>query len=154
MLMNATFDTLRQFFIADEWFFIESGGKDQLILRMSHWGENGRFPCQAEYDNNLGIFSFHSYFPINVPEEKCLKMAQFITMANYGIRIGNFEMDFERGAVRFRTSGDFDGQEINDLLVSSHVYPNVWMMDRYLPGLFAVVNSDEDPKEIMKTMEE
>jgi hypothetical protein len=63
-------------------------------------------------------------------------------------------MDFESGEVRFRTSIDFEGQGLSYALVSNHVYPNVWMMDRYLPGLFAVVYSDRESNEILKSIEE
>jgi|AutmiccommuBRH23_1029490.scaffolds.fasta_scaffold00223_62 hypothetical protein len=152
--MSVTFETIKQFFSEDEWFFVEVEDRDVLMLRMNHWGENGRFSCQAEYNQDQHIFYFYSYFPINVPEEKQMKMAEFLTRANYGIRIGNFEMDYEDGEVRFRTSIDFEGQDLSYVLVSNHVYPNVWMMDRYLPGLFAVVYGDASPTEILETIEE
>lgn len=152
--MNTTFETIKQFFSEDEWFFIDIEDQDMLRLRMNHWGENGRFSCQAEFNEKHQIFYFYSYFPINVPEDKQAKMAEFLTRVNYGIRIGNFEMDYENGEVRFRTSLDFEDQVLNYALISNHVYPNVWMMDRYLPGLFAVVYSEKDPEEILKTIEE
>lgn len=152
--MNTTFETIKQFFSEDEWFFIDMEDQDMLRLRMNHWGENGRFSCQAEFNEKHQIFYFYSYFPINVPEDRQAKMAEFLTRVNYGIRIGNFEMDYENGEVRFRTSLDFEDQVLNYALISNHVYPNVWMMDRYLPGLFAVVYSEKDPEEIIKTIEE
>jgi hypothetical protein len=152
--MSVAFETIKQFFSEDEWFYVESTNHGVLVLRMNHWGENGRFSCQAEYNEAQNIFYFYSYFPINVPEDKRVKMAEFITLINYGMRIGNFEMDFEDGEVRFRTSIDFEGQGLSHPLVSNHVYPNVWMMDRYLPGLFAIVYSDKIPNEILKTIEE
>lgn len=153
--MCLAFETIKQFFSDDEWFFVEveDEGVPSLQLRMNHWGENGRFACQAEYNEEQGIFYFYSYFPINIPEEKRTKMSEFLTRANYGIRIGNFEMDFEDGEVRFRTSIDFDNHALNNTLVSNHVYPNVWMMDRYLPGLFAVVYSEQNPEEILHSIE-
>lgn len=152
--MSIVFETIKQFFSEDEWFFFDVEDRDMLRLRMNHWGENGRFSCQAEYNEKQQIFYFYSYFPINVPEEKRQKMAEFLTRVNYGVRIGNFEMDFEDGEVRFRTSLDFENQELTYALVSNHVYPNVWMMDRYLPGLFAIVYSDKNPGEILDTIEE
>jgi hypothetical protein len=63
-------------------------------------------------------------------------------------------MDYEDGEVRFRTSLDIENHEVTHALVSNHVYPNVWMMDRYLPGLFAVVYSDKNPEEIINSIEE
>jgi len=152
--MSLAFTAIKQFFSEDEWYFVESVDRDVLVLRMNHWGEHGRFSCQAEYNETQAIFYFYSFFPVNVPEAQRMKMAEFITLANFGMRIGNFEMDFSDGVVRFRTSIDFEGQELNYSLVSNHVYPNVWMMDRYMSGLFAVVYSDRSPKEILETIEE
>ena len=152
--MSVTFETIKQFFSEDEWFFIDDEEGDKLRLSMNHWGENGRFFCKAEYNEKQKIFYFYSYFPINVAEDKRAKMAEFLTRVNYGIRIGNFEMDFEDGEVRYRASLDMENHEITHALVSNHVYPNVWMMDRYLPGLFEVVYSDKNPEEIINSIEE
>ncbi len=153
--MNLAFETIKQFFSEDEWFFVEEEDKSvsALQLRMNHWGENGRFSCMAEYNEKQRIFYFYSYFPINIPPEKRAKMAEFITRVNYGMRIGNFEMDIEDGELRFRTSIDFENSDLTYPLVSNHVYPNVWMMDRYLPGLFSVVYSEKSPEEILLTIE-
>ena len=152
--MSLAFDTIKQFFSEDEWYFVETEDRGALVLRMNHWGENGRFSCQAEYNQAQEIFYFYSYFPVDVPEDKRMKMAEFLTLVNYGMRIGNFEMDFTDGVVRFRTSIDFEGQELSYALVSNHVYPNVWMMDRYMSGLFAIVYTDRDPKELLESIEE
>ena len=46
------------------------------------------------------------------PEEMRVPMAEFLTRANYGLRIGNFEMDFEDGEVRYKSSVDFEGIEL------------------------------------------
>ena len=43
--MSTTFETIKQFFSEDEWFFIDIEDQDMLRLRMNHWGENGRFSC-------------------------------------------------------------------------------------------------------------
>ena len=86
--------------------------------------------------------------------EKRTAVAEFITRANYGMRVGNFEMDFNDGEVRFKISVDVDNHELTQALVSNHVYANVWTMDRYLPGLFAVVYSDISPLEALEKVEE
>ena len=59
--MNTTFETIKQFFSEDEWFFIDIEDQDMLRLRMNHWGENGRFSCQAEFNEKQQIFYFFSY---------------------------------------------------------------------------------------------
>ncbi|OJX40393.1 MAG: hypothetical protein BGO78_11045 [Chloroflexi bacterium 44-23] len=150
--MSELFDTLKSFFFNDEWFYIEVD--DRPLLRLNHWGENGRFSCQAEINENQKIFYFYSYFPVNVPPEKRSQIAELITRINYGMRVGNFELDYEDGEVRFKTSIDVENVDLSQALVSNHVYANVWTMDRYLSALFAVIYGNISPQEAADQIEE
>lgn len=145
-------EIIKQFFFNDEWYFTELDSRP--VLKTSHYGENGRFACEAEFNEEQQIFYFYSYFPINVPEAKRVLMAEFITRANYGLRIGNFEMDFEDGELRYRTSLDVENDQLSLSLVSNLVYSNVWTMDRYLPGLFEVVYGTSSPEEAIQKVEQ
>jgi len=42
--------------------------------------------------------------PVVIPEEHRLKMAEFISRANYGLILGNFEIDFLAGELRFKAA--------------------------------------------------
>ena len=45
--------------------------------------------------------SFYIYASYPEPADKCLAaMAEFITRANFGLKLGNFELDYESGEVR------------------------------------------------------
>jgi hypothetical protein len=150
--MSEMFEALKRFFFNDEWYYVEL--ESRPILRLNHLGANGRFTCQAEINEDQKIFYFYSFFPVNVPPEKRAAIAEFITRANYGMRVGNFEMDYNDGEVRFKISVDVENHELTQALVSNHVYANVWTMDRYLPGLFAVIYSDVNPLEALEKVEE
>lgn len=150
--MSEMFETIKTFFFNDEWYFTEM--ENRPVLKMNHYGENGRFPCEAEINEKQQIFYFYSFFPVTIPKEKRLAMAEFITRANYGLRLGNFEMDFEDGEVRYRTSVDVENDMLSISLVSNMVYPNVWTMDRYLPGLFEVVYGSSSPAQAILKVEE
>jgi hypothetical protein len=149
--MSEMFDTVKRFFFNDEWYYVEL--ESRPVLRLNHWGSNGRFTCQAEINESQNIFYFYSYFPVNVPSEKQAIVAELITRANYGMRVGNFEMDYEDGEVRFKTSIDVENNELTYALVSNHVYANVWTMDRYLPALFAVIFGTISALEALKKAE-
>ncbi len=43
-------------------------------------------------------------YPVKAPEEKRLAIAEFVARANDGLRIGNFELDFGDGEVRYKRS--------------------------------------------------
>jgi len=150
--VSQLFETLKSFFLNDEWFYIEV--EDKTVLRLNHWGENGRFSCQAEINEEQQIFYFYSFFPVNIPVEKRPIISELITRANYGMRVGNFELDYEDGEVRFKTSVDVENVELTTFLVSNHVYANVWTMDRYLPALFGVIYGNISPKDAVEQIEE
>lgn len=61
--------------------------------------------------------------------------------------IGNFEMDFTDGEIRYKTSIDVEGDKLSSALIKRLVYANVMMMDEYLPGIVSVTEGDMEPKD-------
>ncbi len=66
-------------------------------------------------------------------------MAEFLTRANYGLIIGNFELDFGDGEIRYKTSLDVEGDRLSQASIKQLVYTSVLTMDQYLPGIEAVI---------------
>lgn len=69
-----------------------------------------------------------------------------MTHANYGIFLGNFEMDLNDGEVRFKSSCQLNDSELTAEMVKRTVAVTVTMADRFFPGLMAVVYGGKDPK--------
>ncbi len=149
--MSEIFDTVTKFFNDDEWYFMQLGGKP--ILQMTFQGKNGKWTCYAQVNEEQYLFFFYSVCPVNTPEEKRPVVAEFITRANYGMKIGNFEMDYNDGEVRYKTSVDVENDRLSTVLISNLVYANVWTMDRYLSGLLSVIYSDVTPAEAIQKIE-
>ena len=63
-----------------------------------------------------------------------IAIAELLTRANYGIRIGNFERDYSDGEIRDKSSLDFECQSLTPTLIRNSIYPAVQTMDYYLPG--------------------
>lgn len=149
--MTELFETVQKFFTDDEWYFMQLD--NQTILQMGFQGRNGKWSCYAQVNDEQKLFFFYSVCPVNVPEDKRPLIAEFITRANYGIKIGNFELDFDDGEVRYKTSIDVENDDLTPALISNHVYANIWTMDRYLPGIMSVVYSDEEPIDAIQKIE-
>ncbi|HEY9747696.1 MAG TPA: YbjN domain-containing protein [Allocoleopsis sp.] len=94
--------TVIDFFTEDDWSFTKVQGEP--ILHMAFQSENGTYSCCAKIRENEEQFVFYSICPLVIPEAKRGAIAEFITRANYGMIIGNFEMDFEDGEIRYKTS--------------------------------------------------
>ncbi|WP_217360014.1 YbjN domain-containing protein, partial [Anabaena sp. UHCC 0253] len=74
--------------------------------------------------------------------------------ANYGMINGNFELDFNDGEIRYKTSIDVDGDKLSFALIKNLVYANVIMMDEYLPGIINVIESDISPELAINPIEQ
>ena len=150
--MGSLFDVMVQFFEEDDWNFMEiDSGK---ALKMGVSGSNGEYDCYAIVNEEGQTFQFISSFPVKVPENKRLLIAEFFTRANYGLNIGNFEMDFEDGDIRCRTSIDVEGDRLTPALVSNLVSTNIVLIDYYFPGIMKVIYGGVSPEEVIKSIGE
>jgi hypothetical protein len=126
---------------------------NEPLVHMQMTGKNGSWSFMAHCDDEADRFAAYSRAPIQVPAPKRAAVAEYLTRANWGLKIGNFEMDYSDGEVRYKTAMDTDGTCLNDELLGSMVFVNCAMMDRYLPGLMAVVFGDAIPEEAVKQAE-
>jgi hypothetical protein len=145
------FEMVIRFFTDDEWHFDIVEG--QTILTAGFRGENGSWRCFAQVKEDDEWFVFYSTLDSNVPENRRPAVAEYLTRANYGLVLGNFEMDFRDGETRYKTSISVEGDRLSTALIQSLVYINVLMMDRYLPGLMRVAYGDKDPAEEIAAIE-
>lgn len=123
------------------------------LVFMQMTGENGTWSFLAMCDDLKDRFSTISSAPIRVPVPKRAAAAEYLTRANWGLAIGNFELDYSDGEIRYKVSMDTDGIQLNEQLIGQAVAVNCRMMDRYLPGLMAVVFSNESPEEAIHGVE-
>jgi hypothetical protein len=149
--MSPILDVVTRFFQEDEWPFTPLEGKP--ILRTAFSGKNGNWNCFAQAREEQYRFVFYSVCAANTPENRRQAMADFLTRANYGMIIGNFELDFNDGEVRYKTSIDVEGDELTPALVKQMVYANVLTFDKYLPGIMKVMYTDVDPKAAVAEIE-
>jgi hypothetical protein len=160
--MGTIYDVMEAFFKQDEWPATKL--ENQPAMSMNFLGKNGRWSCYTRVEEEKQIILFYSYCPVKAPEEKRPILADFLTRANYGLYIGNFEMDYNDGEVRFKTSLDVEGNksvaeegkeptELSFALMKRLVYDNVGVMDKYLPGVMSVIYGGASPTEAIAKVE-
>jgi hypothetical protein len=146
------FDFLGTFLEKDGWYPTRVEG--EYLYKVGFSGDNGDMRCYAQVRVDQERFVFYAIAPMKAPEEKRMAMAEFLTRANYGLIIGNFEMDFSDGEVRYKSSLDFEGVELSEPLITHAIYPATNTMDEYLPGILKIIASDETPEKIIAEIEE
>lgn len=66
-------------------------------------------------------------------------MAEFICRANYGLKNGNFEMDFRDGELRYKCFVDCDEQIPSQSVIRDSIAVPAAMLKRYAPGIINVM---------------
>ena len=151
--MARVLDALNRFFEDDDWKIDPVEGHN--AVRMAFSGDAGKWACFAQAREDQEQMVFYSVFPVNVPEEHRTEVALFLTRANYGMILGNFEIDLRDGEVRYKTATDCEANaEIEPAMIKPHVYANVLTMDRYYGALQAVAAGEKDAAAAIQEVEE
>ena len=144
-------DLVIEFFRREEWNF--SVTRNPAILRVACEGESGQWYCYAQIDEAEQRFAFYSVCPYQASPAQLAKMAEYTSRANYGMTIGNFELDFADGEIRYKTSIDFQDNQPTLGSISQLVYTNILMMERYLPGILSIVKQDVEADAAIQAVE-
>jgi hypothetical protein len=145
------FATLGTFLEEDGWHAQRI--EDKFAYRAYYYGRNGEIRCYAQIRVDLQQFIFYAVATFRVAEEVRPQVAEYITRANFGLRIGNFEMDYSDGEVRYKCGLDFEGETLTPSLIKYNSYPAVQTMDHYLPGLLKVAFGGQSPVEAIAEVE-
>jgi hypothetical protein len=113
--------------------------EDQGWVATDGFGEHGSWLLVGQAYEERGQAAVYSVLPEKVPAEHRAAMAELHTRINYGLVLGNFEMDLEDGEVRFKASADFGGAEPDTPALKPLVAVALLQFDRWLPALRAVI---------------
>ncbi|AFZ24527.1 protein of unknown function (DUF1790) [Cylindrospermum stagnale PCC 7417] len=145
------FAAMVDFFKIDDWTCIKIEG--EAALQMAFSGKNGVCNCYAKAKEIEQQFVFYSICPVIAPKSKHQAIAEFIARANHDMIIGNFELDFNSGEIRYKTSINVEDGKLSFNCIKILVYTNVKMMDKYLAGILSVINDNVSPMSAIKQIE-
>ena len=132
---------------------VPTDNPDVRIARADLQGENGawRFYVEAHEDTRTVIC--YSILDTRIPKERRQAVADFLTRANFALILGNFEMDFDDGETRYKTSLTVGEDRLTAVLLGPLVAANTFTFDRYLPGLMRVAFGDKKPEDAISEIE-
>lgn len=96
----------------------------------------------------------YAILPEKVPRERRADAMEFVTRANYGINLGNFELDLRDGEVRFKSSLPCSKDCIPSQDVIERAIDIAFvMLDRYSVGLIRIMHSGMTAEEAISLVE-
>ena len=99
---------------------------------------------------NPACAAVYAVLPVSVGEEDAdakKRMAEFLCRVSCGLRIGSFEFDYDTGNIRYHVGVPAMNHSCGSLPVEEAVHIAASTIDRYAPGLTAVLFTDMSPKE-------
>lgn len=98
-------------------------------------------------------FVFYFEFGQKPSRQNIRNTVEFVTRANFDLLIGNFEMDYDSGMVRYKASLDFSGMELTALLVRNLILSAIYCVETYSAALSTVMEGLKDPKDAVEESE-
>ncbi len=89
----------------------------------------------------------YAYSPLKVDQDQLSRVARYITMANFGLKAGGFEMDYSDGEVRYKVF--LETRFLDELphgLIMHSIRVALGMMERYGDGLATLMMGYSDPE--------
>lgn len=146
---------IRNFLIADDWNFDfdEEKGIFRFGVNISGKLKHVNYFVPVHRDS----FTVYAISPINADSDDPLairEIAAFLSRANYGLRIGNFELDCDDGEIRFKVHTACNDITPSREMVKASIVIPAMMFERYSPGILSVIFTGESAEDAIKMCED
>lgn len=145
------FDKICRYLDQEEWTFTPK--RERGLIISSGTGSNGTYQMIIDVKEEDSILIVYVRLPAKVPQNKRLDIAEFITRANYGLMISNFELDFSDGDCRCKGSIDYTGGALSNGMIEELIGKTAYTMNRYFPGMMRVIYGNVNPKSAIAEIE-
>ncbi|MFZ1006958.1 MAG: YbjN domain-containing protein [Candidatus Sulfotelmatobacter sp.] len=142
--MNAAYEKLIQHLDTRNIGY-QSRGEDRSICA-DFRGEFGTYRVIAKVDEDDSLFQVFGYSPVRVPIGSRPAVAETVVRANYGLKVGKFEMDYDEGDLRFQAAQILPDDNLEDQTIHRLMGTTINVLNIYLPAILSVIYGNELPK--------
>jgi len=147
--MGALTDIVKKYFEANQWEYEQSPENEGMFLAgvETDSADFDVLVVAEDQDNQLTCFCI---CPDEVPEDRRSEVAEYIIRVNNNLMIGVFDMDFDDGDVRVRSSINFADMQPTTDAVALLLHGAISSADIYYPGLQAVLDDEAAPEDALE----
>ena len=149
--MNAAYEKLIQHLDEHNVRYLTSSDNHSICADFS--GEVGMYRIVATVDSDDSLFQVFGHSPVRVPQGSRPAVAQTLVRANYGLKVGKFEMDFDDGDLRFQAAQILPDDNLEDDTIRRLIGTVIAMLNSYLPAILSVIYGNELPKDAILCVE-
>jgi hypothetical protein len=114
------------------------------VINLPIESENGKLNMFIHsHEDTHRIFVYTRAQDMLVPIDRIAALAEFLTRANYGLPLGNFEIDMNDGEMNFKNSLDISDGALTTKMVQTLIVFSLECLNRYLPGIREVIDGTD-----------
>lgn len=126
--------------------------------------ENGLIRMNFKIKSKLGLVRFvlnifedfyvsYALIDMIADEDNRKEVAEYLTRANYGMNLGNFEMDMRDGAIRYKVAIDCNHCQLSPQMIEDSLDSPIIVFQRYGDEMIKVMMGMESAEEAIKIVE-
>lgn len=153
MSMYSIERAVKEYLDSQNWKYKHDEDKHRFIFGMKLECENVDGCMLAVTARDEEDLSCKALYEFNVPESSRPAVTEFITRANYGLFLGDFQMDLNDGEILYQTYAVFYDHRAMQQEVRRVIQVAIHMAERYGQGFYDIIHYGVDPAEAVKFCE-
>ena len=109
---------------------------DELVITLTVNGDDLPQPTAIRILADRNVVQVLSQNPSHIPEDKRVDAAVAVSVANYGMINGAFDLDMNDGEIRFRVAQSYEGMEITEEFLKYILGITFFTTDKYNDRFF------------------
>ncbi len=130
------------------WHYREISGQE--VIESDFEAHHTKIPLHVQIFGDTHIASVGAVATLPVPATHRLSVCELIMRVNRVLNLGNFELDWESGAVLFRLTNIFPPHRYDKRILASLVHSTVSEMDRFTPFLGEILRTPKGELMLLK----
>ena len=145
-------DAVREYLIKENLNFSEDTGLG--VFRLNFGLQNCSLAATIVCQLDEAGFNYTLRTSVKVVEDRRDAVMKFVTMANFGMRLGGFQLDLSDGEILFYASSLVGSEPPEDAVIERIIWSSNFTVDRYFNGLMKVIYADADPVKTVRHIEQ
>jgi hypothetical protein len=145
--MSDPVSIVRDVFVAAGWEAVETPTEDGVAFQVEIEDDIPLICAVGLVDTEDQHFVLFFDFENEAPPERHNEVARALTLANFGLPAGRFEMDYGTGLVRFANGLDYTDTELQGELIRNMIVNAIEVLDHYAYGIDDVITGEQTADE-------
>lgn len=131
-----------------------SADHENQCIELKLYRKHALYYCSLRITNEERIFQIHVSYPVLAKDEKMRPaVLEFLTRANCGLVIGNFEMDLQDGEISYHVGHLIGNGQLEDDTIMGLVTTALATSDKYFPALMCLLFAGHTPEDAIFLVE-